>query len=252
LARTGSTWTCSASTDGSTFTQVNQFSQLLNITKVGPWAGNLGGPFTAYVDYFTPYSSTPPSGFQSDQFTGATLNSFWTKNDLVGDGSLSVSNGQLHIAVPSGQDHDPYTTGNGGVEVFQSISNTSFNIEAKFDSTLLDGSTQGLMAWQDDAHFIRCDVGMNSDGVFGYSAYINGASADHEVIGSRDPGPSFWLRLSRQSDTWTCSVSTDGTAFDILNQFTQALTVNKVGPWAGNLGSAFTALVDYVQPVAGP
>jgi regulation of enolase protein 1 (concanavalin A-like superfamily) len=252
LARAGNIWTCLASVDGVSFTQVNQFSEALNIIQVGPWAGNLGSAFTASVDYFAPYTDTPPpSGFQSDQFTGTTLNSFWAKNDLIGDGSLSVSNGQLHISVPGGQSHDPYTSGNGGVEVFQVISNTSFNIEAKFDSTLLDGSTQGLMAWQDNFHYVRCDVGMNSDGVFGYSAYINGASVDHDVFESV-PGSSFRLRLSRQGDSWTCSVSPDGAAFSTLNQFTQSLTVNGVGPWAGNLGSAFTALVDYVQPVTGP
>jgi regulation of enolase protein 1 (concanavalin A-like superfamily) len=125
-------------------------------------------------------------------------------------------------------------------------------IEAKFDSTLITGSTQGLMAWQDDYHYVRCDVGMNEDGVFGYSAYLNGASADHDVFESGDSGSSFRLRLSRQGDSWTCSVSPDGAAFSTLNQFTQIMTVNKLGPWAGNLGSAFTALVDYVQPVTGP
>jgi hypothetical protein len=171
----------------------------------------------------------------------------------VGDGSVSEGGGHLQIVVPGGSSHDPYTDGNGGVELLQSVSNADFQVEAKFDSAP-SNSTQGLIALQDDSNFIRCDLtdltSENGDMAV-YSAYIGGATASHEVNTSINTASSYWLRLSRQGNSWSCSVSTDGANYTLMNQFTQALTLTKLGPWAGNLDTAFTAQVDYFSNIAG-
>jgi len=59
--RTGNTWTQSYSSDGVMFTDVVTFSQPIDITSVGVFAGNASAPepeFTAEVDYFF-NTSTP-------------------------------------------------------------------------------------------------------------------------------------------------------------------------------------------------
>jgi regulation of enolase protein 1 (concanavalin A-like superfamily) len=252
LARQGNQWTCSVSTNGTSYTQVNQFTQTLTITKVGVWAGNAAPSgqtppaYTALVDYFTPVTTT--TIYQPDEFNGSSVNtSLWTKQDAIGDGTLSESGGELHISVPAGVKHDPYTSGNTGVEVLQSVANGDFQVEAKFDSALPATGEQGLMAMQDVSTYIRCDLIGDGTYVNTYSAFLSGTSVSHAAYTRYSIASSYWLRLARQGNTWTCSVSTDGTSFSQVNQFTQSMTLTKIGPWAGNQSAAFTALVDYVH-----
>ena len=219
-----------------TFSPVNQFTQAMTVTRIGPWAGNQGSAFTALIDYFTP---TP----KGDDFNGTSLNtSLWTKQDAVGDATLSVSGGELQIIVPGGASHDPYTSGNNGVEVLQSVVDGDIQAVAKFDST---PGEEGLMALQDTSTYVRCDVDGSSSGVNAYSAYLSGSSVTNAVFMPLPNAASYWLRLSRQGSTWTCSASTDGVTFYQVNQFMQSMTLNQIGPWAGNTGTAFTGLVDY-------
>jgi regulation of enolase protein 1 (concanavalin A-like superfamily) len=123
----------------------------------------------------------------------------------------------LQIAVPAGTAHDAYTDGNNGGELLQTIGNVDFQVEAKFDSTPTSGS-QGIMAMQDLSAYVRCDVVSNNDGPNVYSAYLRGTSADDEIYTGIGTSSSYWLRLSRAGDAWTCSVSGDGI------QFTTSLT----------------------------
>jgi hypothetical protein len=57
VARSGNSWTGSWSVDGVNFTLGASFSYVMNVTQMGPYAGNYGGTygvpsFTAIVDYF--------------------------------------------------------------------------------------------------------------------------------------------------------------------------------------------------------
>ena len=55
VTRSGSTWTASYSTNGSSWTVAGSFTQAFNITKIGPWVGNAGSvprEFTSIIDYF--------------------------------------------------------------------------------------------------------------------------------------------------------------------------------------------------------
>ena len=184
----------------------------------------------------------------ADEFDGTSVNtSLWSKQDAIGDGTLSESGGELHIVVPGGTVHDPYTSGNTGVEVMQSIANADFQVEAKFDSASPATGEQGLMAMQDTSTYVRCDLNGDGTNVNTYSAFLSGTTVSNAVYSGYSIASSYWLRLSRQGNTWTCSVSIDGTNFSQVNQFTQAMTVTQVGPWAGNQGTAFTSLVDYFR-----
>ena len=226
------------------YTVINQFTQALTITKLGPWAGNLGQAFTAQVDYFSNGFTTASNPVQTDQFNASSVNSsLWSLQNAIGDGSVSEASGHLTIVVPSGSSHDPYTSGNNGVELFQTISNSDFQAEAKFDSKP-SNSSQGIMALQDNSNFVRCDI-VSNNGLFAYSSAITSGGVNDEVYPSINSSASYWLRLSRQGNAWSCSASTDGTNYTVINQFTQALNITKLGPWAGNSGTAFTAKVDY-------
>ncbi|HYE36122.1 FG-GAP-like repeat-containing protein, partial [Methylocaldum sp.] len=54
VTRTGDVWTLKYSADGSTWTTTGEFTHVLNVTKVGPFAGSTGTSpgYTAQVDYF--------------------------------------------------------------------------------------------------------------------------------------------------------------------------------------------------------
>ncbi len=54
VTRSGASWTLATSTNGTSWTTIGSFTQAINATAVGPFAGNAGNPvpaFTAKVDY---------------------------------------------------------------------------------------------------------------------------------------------------------------------------------------------------------
>ncbi len=68
LNRTGDTWTASYSGDGATWTVGATFTHAMEVTKIGPWAGNAGTvapEFTALVDYF--FNTSSPIVPEDDQ-----------------------------------------------------------------------------------------------------------------------------------------------------------------------------------------
>src|SRR5712692_837747 len=86
LKRTGNTWTGSWSNDGTSYTTGVTFNQTLNVTKVGPFAGNCcssAPAFTAQIDHFfntaspiVPEDGGPPGitpGAVTTTGTGATV-----------------------------------------------------------------------------------------------------------------------------------------------------------------------------------
>jgi hypothetical protein len=250
LARSGNNWTCSVSTDGTNYSTVTSFSQALTLNQLGVWAGNWQGTaFTAQVDYFSNGFTTQPSPGApvTDQFNATGVNtSVWSLFSSVGDGTLNESGGHLQIVAPAGNAHYPNTTGNTAIQALQQVVNADFQVEAKFDSTPSD-SSEGIMALQDQSNYIHCSVASNSDGVHPFSGFLSGSTISNANyaadIGS---AASYWLRLARSGNNWTCSVSTDGTNYSTVTSFSQALTLSQLGVWAGNWqGTDFTAQVDY-------
>jgi hypothetical protein len=76
LQRTGQSWVAKWSTDGVNFTTGATFNHAMNVTSIGPYAGNANSTasnspaFTAIVDYFFNTSQIPsnkdgPAPFQS-------------------------------------------------------------------------------------------------------------------------------------------------------------------------------------------
>jgi regulation of enolase protein 1 (concanavalin A-like superfamily) len=90
-----------------------------------------------------------------------------------------------------------------------------------------------------------------------FAASVSGGVASVKVASTLSPSPSapFWLRVKRTGSTWLFTYSRDGVTFVTAGSFTFAMTVAKVGPYAGNAGSpppAWTATVDYFFNTAAP
>lgn len=202
----------------------------------------------------TSITITAAAGVTSDQFTGASLNTstLWTFVNPVGDGSQSVSGGQLHLVSPAGALHDP---GFGGVDnsvrATQPISG-NFTAIAKFDSIPSQQyQFQGILVDQDGSNWMYLSVGSTGSHVeVDMNTQLAGVNLN---IGAATitPGASIWLSLSQLGTAWTAKYSLDGVNYTTLVSFTQAFTTADVGPYAANYNSstpsspAYTALVDY-------
>ncbi len=136
--------------------------------------------------------------------------------------------------------------------------NADFEVESKFESM---GSAQyqdeGILVEQDASTALRFDV-FNAGGgqVILFAASVSGATASVKVATTLASAPApFWLRVKRTGSTWLFTYSLDGVTWLTGGSFSFAMTVAKVGPYAGNAGSpppAWTATVDYFFNTASP
>jgi len=193
----------------------------------------------------------------SDDFNTSTLNSIWTFVNPLGDGSYQMTGTNLQLNVPAGQAHDLWTTGDNAVRVMQTISNSDFQVEAKFNSTVNQGyQMQGIVVEQDNNNFARFEILYTGSAMHVFAATIIGASANIWIDTPISISAPMWVKVQRTGNTWTESWSTDGNTFTVAGSFQQALTVARIGPFAANSTitssppPAFTGLVDYFYNTA--
>lgn len=199
----------------------------------------------------------------SDDFASGALDpGTWSVVDPTGDGVVTLtgagtSDAWLTIGVPAGRDHNPWARADAPRAV-QSVDDTNMSVEVGFDSipTQVD-QMQGILFLQDDATFTRFDIHRKADGIklFASSTVAGkGTSRLSRTLTGIDSG--VYLRVDRVGDTWTLRWSPDGSTWISAVTFTQAMTVQTVGPYAGNAGgsaaAAYTAAVDYVFDPAAP
>ncbi len=200
-------------------------------------------------------------GPTSDDFAGTALDPRWTVVDPVGDTTVTVSGGAARIAIPAGTSHDLWTGRNLAPRLLQTVTDSDFEVEAKFDSVVTSRyQLQGIVAQQDADDLIRFDIYHDGSQVRAFAASMAAGRATTEIsvpFFTAPTGP-IWLRVSRVGDTWTLRYSSNGTSWTTAGSFTHALTVASVGPTAGNHGTtntnapAFTAVIDYVSNTAAP
>jgi regulation of enolase protein 1 (concanavalin A-like superfamily) len=196
----------------------------------------------------------------SDDFHAATLNSStWTVENPVGDGSVSVNGHALVLSVPGGTEHDMWSTGLRGLRVVESTPNADFGVESKFESIgAAQFQDEGIVVEQDATTILRFDV-YNAGGgqIVLFAASVSGGTAAVKVSTTLTPSPTapFWMRVKRTGSTWLFTYSRDGINWELGGSFAFAMTVAKVGPYAGNSGTpppAWTATVDYFFNTATP
>lgn len=196
--------------------------------------------------------------FVSDDFSSANLDpAIWTFVDPVGGAGVSLSGGELSIAVPAGTEHDIWYSGNDSVRIMQPTDDVDFEIEVKFASVPSQGfQIQGVLVEQDAQNFMRFDFYSDGPNLWLFAArFVNGSPTImyNSIIGSPSGG-DLYMRVARAGNLWTQSYSNDGTSWTQSTSFSHAIAANSVGPFAGNAGAspAYTGIVDYFFNTAAP
>jgi regulation of enolase protein 1 (concanavalin A-like superfamily) len=269
VQRAGNTWTQSWSGDGKTYNTVGSFTQTLNVSSVGPFAGNYNDTasaapgFACTVDYFNNITPAAPGPFVSDNFnvspvpsTGGLNTNIWNLVAPAG-GSYKMNGTELLLTAPGGSNHDPSFNGaNNSVRVMQTTGNADFTIESKFDS--IPNSLyefEGLLVGQDAGNYLRFQFGSNGSILVVGASVITSAvenSVFTPVITLPTGTKSLWMRITKSGSTWTETWSADGKNYNTVGSFTQPLTVTSIGPFVGNYNNtataspAFVSAIDYV------
>ncbi len=202
--------------------------------------------------------SVTSGGIVSDDFRSATLNTaLWTVVNpapvstfaLTGSGTV---NARLAVSIPAGSSHDAWDTGNFTPRIMQPTTNTNFEVEAKFESSLaLRYQFQGIVVQQDAANYVRFDFVRDASSTRFFSAsFVANTPTVRKDAAITNANP-LYLRVKRVANQWTGSYSLNGTTWTTGVTFAHTLTATAIGPFFGNQGStpsaspAFTGLIDY-------
>ncbi len=200
---------------------------------------------------------TSPSGpIVSDQFNDPSLNSgVWTPADPKGDASFTMTGTQVSISLPAGSAHDITESGNFAPRIMQNVSNPqTFELYVKFDGLMNQAyQMQGIQVWEDSLNFLRLEFYGDGTNINRLAwDFVNGVHQDQGTAGLGIPPTSpLYMKLARQTDSWTQYWSLDGVTYNLGTTFTRAMNVTKIGVHAGNVGfpesstPAFTGLIDY-------
>lgn len=230
------------------------------------WSGDLSGgdnPETLIMNEDKVVSATfiQPGQLTTDGFNTCTLNSgLWTFVDPRGDSSYEVTGTTLEITVPSTEEgHNIWTDGNNAARLMQAADDSDFQIQARFNSEVLEAfQLQGILIEEDADNFIRFDSFFARDGLLHIyvQTFNNTVPSKKADITIASTAPIF-MQVTRAGDEWTMEYSTDGTNWEEVVVFDYGLNVVSVGVFAGNaqerrneLAPAHTAIVDYFYNTA--
>src|SRR5690606_39052741 len=115
---------------------------------------------------------------------------------------------------------------------------------------------QGLIAEASAGTYVRMDFYSDGNGTRLFAATATGGSTTaRSNISLGSVAAPMYLRMRREGDLWTESYSLDGIHWTVAATFTHALTVERVGVFAGNApngGPGHAAVVDYLFNTAEP
>lgn len=198
---------------------------------------------------------------KADEFDGSVASGLWTfRNPKADGGTATIGSGLLTVTVPSGSAHDVTASTNQGNWYTQPIiGNSDFMVEGKFTTYMAivangykgqgivaGTSTGDLLTWLTYAF----TVGGGSNNVHS-SKIISGVETQMIDTGSFAAG-TMWLRMQKVGSVWTLFHSLDGTNWTQDVQFTQAMTIDRVGPYALNCcasAEAVSSTLDYFRRV---
>ncbi len=196
----------------------------------------------------------------SDDFSGGPLDSVWLYEGMDGFAQIATTetDGFVEIYSPPG-----IKLSVSGVltapRLLQTVVDEDFQVSAGF---LTEPSQQyqehGFLFIQDDLNWVRFDlaytgstltliVGVIEDGVTRFPLF--------SAIGS---GAAQHMRVTRSGDEWVFERSGDGQTWSQAYSMTQAMTVSKMGLFAGSSAASggevpgYTAQVDYFENSATP
>jgi regulation of enolase protein 1 (concanavalin A-like superfamily) len=199
-----------------------------------------------------------PAAVRSDEFNSGTLDtSVWSFVDPVGDATLQLTGGRAVISVPQGVAHDIWTGTNRAPRLLQAVPPGAWEVEAKFDSTVLERfQQQGIVVEQDLDDLMRVEVHHDGTGTRLFVAAVKDGIATQKHRSTVPGGAPIYLRLGLVGDRWTLRYSSDGTDWTVATRFTYPFTATAIGPFAGNNAKttppAFAAAIDHFRRVPPP
>ncbi|MCB0184078.1 MAG: DUF1349 domain-containing protein, partial [Caldilineaceae bacterium] len=197
------------------------------------------------------------SNLLSDDFNQCALNSRWQYVDPLGDSTLEINGEQIVITVPAGVRHDLWEGNRNAPRLLQTVNNTDFEAEVKFESRLRRKyQLQGIMAQADTDNLLRFNF--QSDGTNVSLVVVSFSGGTPTIVaGEVIPESSdYYMRVRLEGNQWTIFYSADGATWQTKPSltFTQSLALTKIGPFIGNAGAppAFTGIIDYFFNTASP
>jgi hypothetical protein len=220
---------------------------------------NAGNTSNSADATFTTGAAATASTLAADDFNATSLNARWTPVNPAGDAAIATPDTAVSISVPPGTAHDLWTNGYGVPRIMQSVNNTDFFVQAKWNSAITVAPNgyrfQGVVAQQDVNNLIRFDLASDPTGLTFFSAtFRNGFALDSIRIRAYVGVPGgvgvqpLYMRVQREGNIWSAWHSINGWAWTLATQFHHPLTLAGVGLYCGNTGSvppAFTSVVDY-------
>jgi hypothetical protein len=216
------------------------------VTMTGAYSGlaTAGPPISDDFNPATPSPNPAPTWEFYDPYNTTTGNDP-SESTRTFDGTNAL------IRIPAGLSHDlwvsPY---NQAPRLLQTIDDANFpsqGIEVKFESTpSTQAQMQGIIVQQTNNTLLRFDVFHDGTSPRLFVAYINGSANTVYLNAPLQTSPPY-RRVLRSGSQWTYRYSYDGNSWTDAITFTRALTVTKVGIFAGTSGSnpPFTASADY-------
>jgi uncharacterized repeat protein (TIGR02543 family) len=214
---------------------------------------------------FSTHARIDLSGIVSDDFSTGELNTgLWTLVDPFGDGTMTLTgsgteDAWLNLSVPAGIEHQVHANGIEALHLLQAANDADFEVEVKFESSVdRQYQQQGIVIKQDDDNYLRFELYSTWSNTILYAQGFTDTSSQFFMstyIGSNGLAP-LYMRIRREDDRWTQSYSFDGEEWDVQPSFTHVLTVNELGPYAGNAAGAdspaYTSSIDYFFNAASP
>ena len=234
------------------------------------WTGDLTGsqnPGTIMISgdrtvtaRFAPADDVSPF---TDNFQRCELDTeLWTFENPAQDSQLTIVDGAAQFTVPGGNAHTMWSDNRDAPRIMQNVVDAAFLVEAKFDTIPSKRyQIEGILVEQDADNWLRFDVHHNGTQVVAFvGSSINGNASSRLSMPINTTGASsVYVRVNRSAGAWAMSYSIDGTNWQLVGSLSQALTVSKVGVFAGNQpptsgGSApeFVARLDYFRNPSFP
>jgi hypothetical protein len=227
-------------------------------------SGSNGGESVERTDLIL---STFTSGIKSDDFCGNTLDPVWTFDNPLSDASFALTgsgtnNAFLEIAVPAGPEHQIFTSGINAPNMMQTMNNSDFEVEVKFESGLVapQYQQQGILVKESDSRFLRFEFySRDPDRTYIYAQAFSITGAQTAFVNAdifAEGAAPLYMRVKRVGNQWTLSYSEDGTNFTIGATFFNDMVPTQIGPYAGNAtgnsSPAHTAKIDYFLNIDDP
>jgi regulation of enolase protein 1 (concanavalin A-like superfamily) len=267
----GSNLRASYSADGATFTDMPETKSLAGIEDphIGllSLSGNGESPvIDASFDRFSIATEDSSEVDPDDEFDGTELDGCrWNAIVRPDPTAYRVTDGSLEIDTSFG---DIYSTGNSGPENFilQPAPGGDWTIETKVDGSALNEQYQqgGLMVYVDDGNYVKLDYVTDNPPGAAVTSRLELLSEIDDVVQQPSPGAAtldqaiWYLRLTKQGDTYHGSYSTDGQTWTDLPEPISNPAVfagdAKVGLFAlgGPQQESQTALFDYFRVLTDP